>query len=122
MAGHFAKANAGSGRGLWEFRVDEAGDLDVGGELAVDQFEAGQIVDVQGTSRGKGYAGTIKRWRFFAAKIIPMATLSLTVHRAPLVNAKPQVGYSKARRCPATWARQVTTQGLKLSSGLRSAT
>jgi large subunit ribosomal protein L3 len=49
MAGHFAKAHAGSGRGLWEFRVDEVGEVELGGELSVEQFEAGQIVDVQGT-------------------------------------------------------------------------
>ena len=80
MAGHFAKANAGSGRGLWEFRVDEAGDLDIGGELAVDQFEAGQIVDVQGTSKGKGYAGTIKRWNFRGQDNTHGNSIS---HRAP---------------------------------------
>ena len=74
MAGHFAKANAGGGRGLWEFRVDEVGEVELGGELSVEQFEAGQIVDVQGTSKGKGYAGTIKRWDW--AKTIPTVTRS----------------------------------------------
>ncbi|MBX3641214.1 MAG: 50S ribosomal protein L3 [Nitrosomonas sp.] len=64
-AGHFAKANVAAGRGLWEFRVDGlAHDLTVGGELSVGQFAAGQKVDVQGVSKGKGYAGTIKRWNF----------------------------------------------------------
>ncbi len=64
-AGHFAKANTAAGRGLWEFRVDELGEeLSVGAELGVDQFEAGQRVDVRGVSKGKGYAGTIKRWNF----------------------------------------------------------
>ena len=64
MAGHFAKANAGAGRGLWEFRADDLGELAVGGELTVDQFEAGQKVDIAGVSKGKGFAGTIKRWNF----------------------------------------------------------
>ncbi|MBX3707988.1 MAG: 50S ribosomal protein L3 [Pseudomonadales bacterium] len=64
-AGHFAKANVPAGRGLWEFRVDGlAHDLTVGAEISVAQFEAGQRVDVQGVSKGKGYAGTIKRWNF----------------------------------------------------------
>jgi len=64
-AGHFAKANVPAGRGLWEFRVDgESNDLGVGAELTVGQFEAGQKVDVQGVSKGKGFAGTIKRWNF----------------------------------------------------------
>ena len=64
MAGHFAKAKAGAGRGLWEFRSPQVEDLGVGGELTVEQFAAGQTVDVQGTSKGKGFAGTIKRWNF----------------------------------------------------------
>jgi len=68
-AGHFAKANTAAGRGLWEFRLD--GDKDVadeevavGAELSVDQFEAGQKIDVRGVSKGKGFAGAIKRWNF----------------------------------------------------------
>lgn len=64
-AGHFAKANVPAGRGLWEFRLDGQGDdFAVGAELTVGQFEPGQRVDVQGVSKGKGYAGTIKRWNF----------------------------------------------------------
>jgi len=64
-AGHFAKANTAAGRGLWEFRVDEIGEgVAVGSELGVEQFEPGQRIDVRGVSKGKGYAGTIKRWNF----------------------------------------------------------
>jgi large subunit ribosomal protein L3 len=64
-AGHFAKASVPAGRGLWEFRLDgQAADFTVGAELTVGQFEPGQRVDVQGVSKGKGYAGTIKRWNF----------------------------------------------------------
>jgi large subunit ribosomal protein L3 len=64
-AGHFAKANTAAGRGLWEFRVEAIeADLAVGSEMGVDQFEAGQKVDVRGVSKGKGFAGTIKRWNF----------------------------------------------------------
>ena len=65
VAGQFAKASVPAGRGLWEFRVDSLGeDISVGGELSLSQFEAGQKVDVRGVSKGKGYAGTIKRWNF----------------------------------------------------------
>lgn len=65
QAGHFAKANVEAGRGLWEFRLDapEEG-IEVGSEIGLDQFEAGQRVDIRGVSKGKGYAGTIKRWNF----------------------------------------------------------
>ena len=64
-AGHFAKAQTGAGRGLWELRMDEPGaELAVGGELTVTTFEAGQKIDVTGQSKGKGFQGGIKRWNF----------------------------------------------------------
>jgi large subunit ribosomal protein L3 len=65
-AGHFAKLGVEPGEGLWEFRLngDEAGELAPGSELKVDMFEAGQLVDVVGTTKGKGYAGTVKRHHF----------------------------------------------------------
>jgi large subunit ribosomal protein L3 len=66
MAGHFAKARAVAGRGLWEFRLNEPPDaaIGTGTEINADQFEPGQKVDVSAVSKGKGYAGTIKRWNF----------------------------------------------------------
>lgn len=66
LAGHFAKAGTEAGTGLWEFRAD-VGQLDglaSGSELTVEQFAAGQKVDVTGTSKGKGFQGTIKRHNF----------------------------------------------------------
>ena len=64
--GHLAKAKVEAGRGLWELRVenDQIGAFEVGGEIKADIFEAGQIVDVQGVTKGKGFQGTIKRWNF----------------------------------------------------------
>jgi len=64
LTGHFAKAGVEAGTGLWEFRTDDATDHAVGTELTVDTFEAGQMVDVQGTSKGKGFQGGVKRWNF----------------------------------------------------------
>ena len=65
-AGHFAKAGVESGRGLHEFALTEEklAELKVGDEVTVAIFEAGQFVDVTGTSKGKGFAGTIKRHNF----------------------------------------------------------
>lgn len=80
LAGHYAKANTGAGRGLWEFRADDLGELAVGGELTVEQFEVGQKIDVQGASKGKGYAGTIKRWNFRGQDNTHGNSIS---HRAP---------------------------------------
>lgn len=66
MAGHYAAANVTAGRSLWEFRLSdsETGKMTIGSELALDIFTEGQIVDVSGTSIGKGFAGGIKRHNF----------------------------------------------------------
>ena len=66
MAGHYAAANVTAGRGLWEFRLDdsEGSDLSTGYELPLSIFSEGQVVDVQGRSIGKGFAGGIKRHNF----------------------------------------------------------
>ncbi len=79
-AGHFAKANVEPGRGLWEFRVDSIDGFNVGSELKVDLFSEGQMIDVTGTSKGKGYGGVIKRWHFAAQDATHGNSLS---HRAP---------------------------------------
>ncbi|WP_428353192.1 50S ribosomal protein L3 [Methyloprofundus sp.] len=66
MAGHYAAANMTAGRGLWEFRLNEGegADLQVGSELTAGIFADGQIIDVQGTSIGKGFQGGVKRHNF----------------------------------------------------------
>ena len=81
-AGHLAKAKAEAGRGLWELRVadDKIGDFEVGGEIKADIFEEGQIVDVQGVTKGKGFQGTIKRWNFKMGDATHGNSLS---HRSP---------------------------------------
>ncbi len=64
-AGEFAKTGVEAGRSLWEFRITDTSEVpEVGAELTVSQFEAGQKVDVCGTSIGKGFAGAIKRHNF----------------------------------------------------------
>jgi len=81
QSGHFAKAGVEAGRGSWELRVDGGQDeLEVGGNITVDQFEAGQKIDVTGTSKGKGYAGVIKRWNFQMQDATHGNSIS---HRAP---------------------------------------
>jgi len=82
LAGHFAKANVAAGRTSHEFRLNkgEGDELAAGGELKVDMFTAGQIVDVTGTTVGKGFAGTMKRHNFAGG----MKTHGNSVsHRAP---------------------------------------
>ena len=82
VAGHLAKAKVEAGRGLWEFRVadEKIGDFAVGGEIKADIFSEGQIVDVQGVTKGKGFQGTIKRWNFTMGDATHGNSLS---HRSP---------------------------------------
>jgi len=64
MAGHYRKASVEAGRGAWEFRVDSVDDFELGSEIKVDLFQQGQIVDVTGVSKGKGFQGGVKRHNF----------------------------------------------------------
>lgn len=80
--GHLAKAKVEAGRGLWELRVeaDKLGEFQVGGEIKADIFSVGQLVDVQGITKGKGFQGTIKRHNFRMGDATHGNSLS---HRAP---------------------------------------
>ena len=82
LAGHFAKANVAAGASSHEFRLakGEGDALSAGGELKVDMFSAGQVVDVTGTTVGKGFAGTMKRHNFAGGMKTHGNSLS---HRAP---------------------------------------
>ncbi|MDH5784591.1 MAG: 50S ribosomal protein L3 [Chromatiales bacterium] len=82
MAGHFAKAGVEAGRTVMEFRLadGEGEGLEAGAEIKVDIFADGQIVDVRGTTIGKGFAGVIKRHNFRTQDATHGNSLS---HRAP---------------------------------------
>jgi large subunit ribosomal protein L3 len=80
MTGHFKKAGAAPLRLLREFRLEEsADDTKVGDRVLVDRFAAGELVDVTGVSKGKGFAGGVKRWHFRGGD----ATHGSMFHRAP---------------------------------------
>ncbi|HVV67520.1 MAG TPA: 50S ribosomal protein L3 [Gammaproteobacteria bacterium] len=82
LAGHYAKSNVQAGRGLWEFSLEdkEGEEITLGQELKVDLFEVGQKVDIAGTTKGKGFAGTIKRHHFRSQDATHGNSLS---HRVP---------------------------------------
>lgn len=116
LAGHYAKSAVEAGRGLWEFRIEEANqsNFSVGNELGVEQFEEGQYVDVKGVSIGKGFAGVIKRYNFRTQDATHGNSLS---HRAPgsigqnqtpgrVVKGKKMAGHMGAE--------QVTVQSLRI--------
>ena len=79
-AGHFAKAGVEAGRGLWEFRLAEGEEFTVGQSISVELFADVKKVDVTGTSNGKGFAGTVKRWNFRTQDATHGNSLS---HRVP---------------------------------------
>src|SRR5690606_1033539 len=113
MAGHFAKAGVEAGRTVGEFRAP-AGDLQVGGELTLEVFEAGQIVDVTGTSKGKGFAGTVKRWNFRTQDATHGNSLS---HRAPGSigqNQTPGRVFKGKKMAGHMGAERVTVQNLEV--------
>lgn len=79
-AGHFAKAEVGAGRGLWELKFEEPAGFKLGDSITVSAFADIKIVDVTGQSRGKGFQGVIKRWNFSMQDATHGNSLS---HRAP---------------------------------------
>ncbi len=112
--GHFEKAQAEAGRGLWELRNDAGESFEVGGQITVETFAAGQIVDVTGTSKGKGFAGVIKRWNFSMQDATHGNSLS---HRAPGSigqNQTPGRVWKGKKMCGHMGAEQVTVQNLEV--------
>lgn len=80
LAGHFRKANVEAGRRLYEFRCEAGAEAGVGDSLTLEGFEVGQKVDVTGQSKGKGFAGVIKRYNFATQDMSHGNSVS---HRAP---------------------------------------
>jgi large subunit ribosomal protein L3 len=79
MLGHFQKAGKGTFRALQEIRIEGTDPLDVGSEIKVDIFKEGDVVDVMGHTKGRGFTGVIKRWNFRGGR----ATHGSMFHRAP---------------------------------------
>ena len=113
QAGHFAKAGVEAGRSAGEFR-GEVGELRAGSEITLEVFEAGQSVDVTGTSKGKGFAGTVKRWNFRTQDATHGNSLS---HRAPGSigqNQTPGRVFKGKKMSGHLGAERVTVQNLEI--------
>lgn len=117
-AGHFAKAGVDAGHGLWEFRAEEAElseqEIIAGAELTVEKFEEGQMVDVTGTSKGKGFQGVIKRYNFRMQDATHGNSLS---HRAPgsIGQCQTPGRVWKGKKMAGQMGNvKVTTQGLEI--------
>jgi len=118
MAGHYANANVTAGRGLWEFRLndDEGVELSAGSELGVSVFEAGQVVDVSGTSIGKGFAGTVKRHNFRTQDATHGNSRSHRVPGSNGMNQTPGRVFKGKKMCGHMGAVKTTVQNLTIHS------
>lgn len=116
MKGHFAKANVAAGRGLWEFRVNDS-DLEgreVGGSIGVDVFNVGQMIDITGQSKGKGFQGGIKRWNFRSQDATHGNSVSHRVVGSTGQNQTPGRVF-KGKKMPGHMGdERVTVQGLEV--------
>jgi large subunit ribosomal protein L3 len=116
LGGHFAKAGVEAGEGLWELRLPsgEGADLATGAELKVDMFVAGERVDVTGTSKGKGFAGAVKRHNFRTQDATHGNSVS---HRAPGSigqNQSPGRVFKGKKMAGHMGDERVTTQNLEI--------
>ncbi|MGP4843628.1 50S ribosomal protein L3 [Marinobacter sp. 1Y8] len=115
-AGHFARAGVEAGRGMWEFRLaeGEGEDLVAGGEIVASVFAEGQFVDATATSKGKGFAGAVKRWNFSMQDATHGNSLS---HRAPGSigqNQSPGKVFKGKKMAGQMGNERVTTQNLEV--------
>ena len=114
VQGHVNKNGVQVGRGFWELRAEGQDLPEVGGELTVDVFEAGQKVDVTGQSKGKGFQGAIKRWNFSMQDATHGNSLS---HRAPGSIGQCQTPgrvWKGKKMAGHMGAERVTTQSLEI--------
>ncbi|WP_115717136.1 50S ribosomal protein L3 [Gallaecimonas mangrovi] len=116
QAGHFAKAGVEAGRGLWEFRLadGEGEGLELGAELSFDLFNDVKKVDVTGTSKGKGFAGAVKRWNFRTQDATHGNSLSHRVHGSIGQNQSPGKVFKGKKMAGHMGDERVTTQNLEL--------
>ncbi|MDE4455577.1 MULTISPECIES: 50S ribosomal protein L3 [unclassified Psychrobacter] len=116
--GHFAKAGVAAGRGVWEFRANES-DLEgreIGGEILADLFEQGQMVDVTGNSKGKGFQGGVKRHNFSMQDATHGNSVSHRALGSTGQNQSPGKVF-KGKKMPGQMGnKRVTVQGLEVIS------
>ena len=116
--GHFAKAGVKAGRGVWEFRTNDS-DLEgreVGSDILADLFEQGQMVDVTGQSKGKGFQGGVKRHNFSMQDATHGNSVSHRALGSTGQNQSPGKVF-KGKKMPGQMGnKRVTVQGLEVVS------
>ncbi len=115
-AGHFAKAGVEAGRGLWEFRLNanEGSDIEAGSEITVEIFNDTKLVDVTGTSKGKGFQGGVKRHNFATQDATHGNSLSHRVHGSTGQNQTPGRVFKNKKMAGHMGSENVTIQSLEV--------
>jgi len=114
MRGHFAKAKVEPKKIVAEFLVDPANVIEVGAEIGVNHFVPGQFVDVTGTSKGKGFAGAMKRWNFGGMRATHGVSISHRAHGSTGQNQDPGRGFKGKKLAGHMGDETVTTQNLQI--------
>ncbi|PWG02818.1 50S ribosomal protein L3 [Sphingosinicella humi] len=112
--GHFGKAEVEPKARLAEFRVAEDALLDVGAELSADHFVAGQLVDIQGVTQGKGFAGAMKRWGFGGMRASHGVSISHRAHGSTGQRQDPGRVFKNKKMAGHMGARNRTQQNLEV--------
>jgi large subunit ribosomal protein L3 len=113
LAGHFKSAGVAPHRGLFELRVDDPSAHSVGDVIGIERFSEGDTVDVSGLSRGLGFQGVVKRWRFAGG---PKSHGSHFHRRPGSVGQCVNPGrVTKGKKLPGHMgARRITVRGLRV--------
>jgi large subunit ribosomal protein L3 len=116
LRGHFAKAKVEPKAKLVEFRVDPASMPDVGATLSADHFVKGQKVDVTGTTKGKGFAGPMKRWNFRGLEASHGVSISHRSHGSTGQRQDPGKTFKTKKMAGHLGDERVTTLNLEIAS------
>ena len=116
LKGHYAKAKIEPKRKLVEFRVDADKLVDVGAEIVPSHFVTGQMVDVTGTTVGKGFAGPMKRWNFAGLEASHGVSVSHRSHGSTGGRQDPGRVWKGKKMAGHLGVEQVTIQNLKVVS------
>lgn len=114
MRGHFAKAKVEPKVKVVEFRVSPENMLEVGAELCVSHFVVGQFVDIQGTTKGKGFAGAMKRWNFGGMRATHGVSVTHRAHGSTGQRQDPGKVFKNKKMAGHLGDETVTTQNLKI--------
>src|SRR5690348_5828285 len=116
LRGAYAKAKIEPKKKLVEFRVSDDAVLEVGAELAASHFVAGQLVDVVGTTIGKGFAGAMKRWNFRGLEASHGVSISHRSHGSTGNRQDPGKTFKNKKMAGHLGDERVTTLGLEVAA------